>query len=49
MAKTKKGGESSSSFRIKSKKKNPGVSAKSKTSKSKKSKNYKKAYVGQGR
>lgn len=49
MAKLKKGSESVSSFRLKVKKKNSGVGAKSKTSKNKKSKNYKKPYVGQGR
>ena len=36
-------------FHAKPKKKNPGVHAKKKSSSSKTSKNYKKAYVGQGR
>lgn len=36
-------------YRKESKKKRPGVHAKTKTSKSPQSKNYKKAYRGQGR
>jgi hypothetical protein len=47
MAKVK-GGFGISLYRSQSKKR-PGVHAKSKTSKSKNSRNYKKAYRGQGR
>jgi len=36
-------------FTVVTKKKRPGVHAKTKTSKTKTSKNYKKKYVGQGR
>ena len=36
-------------YQIKPKKKRPGIHAKTKTSKNKTSKNYKKAYVSQGR
>ena len=36
-------------FHAKSKKKNPGMHSKKKSSSSKSSKNYRKAYVGQGR
>lgn len=44
-AKTQSAG---SAFRIKAKRKRPGVHAKSKTSRLKSSKNYKKRSVGQG-
>jgi hypothetical protein len=47
MAKTKL--QSSISFIKKSRKKRPGVHAKSKTSKSKTSKNYAKPYIAQGK
>jgi len=47
MAKAK--AQSSVSFMKKSRKKRPGVHAKSKTSKSKNSKNYIKSYVAQGK
>ena len=47
MAKAK--AQSSVSFLKKSRKKRPGVHAKSKTSKSKNSKNYVKSYVAQGK
>jgi hypothetical protein len=47
MAKAK--AQSSVSFLKKSRKKRPGVHAKSKTSKSKNSKNYIKSYVAQGK
>lgn len=46
MAKIK---ESTFKSRIETKVSRPGVHAKTKTSKSKKSRNYKKAYKGQGR
>ena len=36
-------------FKAKTKKKSPGVHSKKKSSSSKTAKNYKKAYVGQGR
>ncbi len=36
-------------YRYKTKKRRPGVHAKTKTSKCKGSKNYKKIYIGQGR
>jgi hypothetical protein len=36
-------------FHAKTKKKNPGVHSKKKSSSSKTSKNYRKAYVGQGK
>lgn len=39
----------SSSYRIKYKRRNPGVNSKAGTSRSKHSKNYRKPYVGQGR
>jgi len=45
----KKGGLAVSTYVLESKKKRPGVHAKSKTSNSTKSKNYKKKYRGQGR
>ena len=38
-----------STYLVKTSKKRPGVHAKSKSSKSKNSRNYKKAYRGQGR
>jgi len=38
-----------SPYRVRTKKKRPGVHAKSKTSSSKNSINYKKKYIGQGR
>jgi hypothetical protein len=47
MAKAKS--QASVSFMKKSRKKRPGVHAKSKTSKSKNSKNYIKSYVAQGK
>jgi hypothetical protein len=47
MAKAK--AQASVSFMKKSRKKRPGVHAKSKTSKSKNSKNYIKSYVAQGK
>lgn len=47
MAKIKKS-ESASGFLKKTKRKRPGVHAKSKTSKLKSSKNYKKSYAKQG-
>jgi hypothetical protein len=47
MAKAK--AQASVSFMKKSRKKRPGVHAKSKTSKSKNSKNYAKIYVAQGK
>jgi hypothetical protein len=47
MAKAK--AQASISFMKKSRKKRPGVHAKSKTSKSKNSKNYIKSYVAQGK
>jgi hypothetical protein len=47
MAKAK--AQASVSFMKKSRKKRPGVHAKSKTSKSKNSKNYVKAYTAQGK
>lgn len=49
MAKKQTTNSTSSTFRDKPKRKNPGVHAKTKTSKNKKSKNYKKVYVSQGR
>lgn len=49
MAKAKKGSDSSNTFRAKPKKNNKGIHSKCKSSKSKRSKNYKKAYVGQGK
>jgi len=36
-------------FHAKTKKKNPGVHSKTKSSRAKTSKNYRKAYVGQGK
>lgn len=39
----------STTFQVKAKRKRPGVIAKSKTSSLKSSKNYKKAYRGQGK
>jgi len=47
MAKAK--AQASVSFMKKSRKKRPGIHAKSKTSKSKNSKNYIKSYVAQGK
>jgi hypothetical protein len=38
-----------SPYRVKTRKKRPGVHAKSKTSNSKNSVNYKKKYIGQGK
>ena len=49
MAKKKTGGFDLSSYKPKTKRKRPGIHAKSKTSKLKTSKNYKKIYVGQGK
>lgn len=45
----KKQTTSNSGFMAKSKKRNPGVHSKSKTSSNKNSRNYKKSYKGQGR
>jgi len=49
MAKKKSGGLDFGSYKPKSKRKRPGIHAKSKTSKLKSSKNYTKRYIGQGK